>query len=42
MNSVKNIEIAYYCDEIENQEIFSFLSEYYLIYPDKLPRAELF
>jgi hypothetical protein len=29
-------------EEIENQEIFSFLSEYYLIYPDKLPRAELF
>lgn len=29
-------------EEIENQEIFSFLGEYYLIYPDKLPRAELF
>jgi hypothetical protein len=29
-------------DDIENQEIFSFLSEYYLIYPDKLPKAELF
>jgi hypothetical protein len=28
--------------EIENQEVLSFLSEYYLIYPDKLPRAELF
>lgn len=28
--------------EIEHQEVFSFLSEYYLIYPEKLPRAELF
>jgi len=25
MNSVKNIEIAYYCDENENQEIVNYL-----------------
>lgn len=28
--------------EIEESEVISFLNEYYLIYPDKLPNAELF
>ena len=29
-------------NEIEETEIISFLNEYYLIFPDKLPNAELF
>lgn len=29
-------------NEIEETEIISFLNEYYLIFPDKLPKAELF
>jgi hypothetical protein len=28
--------------EVDEIEIISFLNEYYLIYPDKLPTAELF
>jgi hypothetical protein len=27
---------------VDDQEITSFLNEYYLIYPDKLPSSELF
>ena len=27
---------------VEDDEIISFLNEYYLIYPDKLPSSELF
>ena len=29
-------------NEIEENEIISFLNEYYLIFPNKLPNAELF
>ena len=28
--------------EFNNQEVASFLNEYYLIYPDKMPKPELF
>ena len=29
-------------NEFNNQEVASFLNEYYLIYPDKMPKPELF
>ena len=29
-------------NEFNNQEVTSFLNEYYLIYPDKIPKPELF
>ena len=29
-------------DYIDNQELLSFLNEYYTIYQDKLPKSELF
>lgn len=32
----------YYDDNIDEQEITSFLNEYYLIYPSKLPSPEIF
>lgn len=29
-------------DEIDEQEIVSFLNEYYLVYPDRLPTSDFF
>lgn len=29
-------------DDLDEQEVISFLNEYYLIYPDNLPDAELY
>lgn len=33
---------TYYDDDIDEQEITSFLNEYYMIYPSKLPNPEIF
>lgn len=33
---------SYYEDEVDETEITSFLNEYYLIYPSKLPNPEIF
>lgn len=29
-------------NNIDREDVISFLSEYYLIYPDKLPKSEIF
>ena len=29
-------------NEVDKNEVISFLNEYYLIFPDKLPKSELF
>ena len=29
-------------DDVDNDEIILFLNEYYLIYPKRLPKSELF
>ena len=33
---------SYYDDEVDEHEIMSFLNEYYLIYPSKIPLPEIF
>ena len=38
----ENDEFEDYYEIIDEDEIISFLNEYYLIYPTKLPKSELF
>ena len=35
-------EFEEYYDAVDEDEVISFLNEYYLIYPNKLPKSELF
>ncbi len=35
-------EFEEYYEAVDEDEVISFLNEYYLIYPNKLPKSELF